>query len=95
MLHFVHQLVANCVCLLFGAEQVVYSGFLEFYHWKQLPAASGKNAIRVMWLNKNSRLENNELKMCNRGELQSQVITVTVSDLFNTQVVIWYKKYWL
>lgn len=29
MLHYVCQLVSNCVCLRFGAEQVVYSGFLE------------------------------------------------------------------
>ncbi len=35
MLHYVHQLVANHVCLLFGAEQVVYSEFLEPFHWKQ------------------------------------------------------------
>ncbi len=26
MLHYVHQLVSNCVCLLFAAEQVVYIG---------------------------------------------------------------------
>ncbi len=32
-LHYVHQLLANFVWVLFGAEQVVYSG------WKQLPAA--------------------------------------------------------
>ena len=27
MLHYVHQLVSRCVCLLFAAEQEVYSGF--------------------------------------------------------------------
>lgn len=27
MFHCVHQLVANCGCLLFGAEQVEHSGF--------------------------------------------------------------------
>ncbi len=27
----VHQLVANCVCLLIVAEQVVYGGFLELF----------------------------------------------------------------
>ncbi len=31
MLHCVHQLVSNCVCLLFAAEQVVYSWFLELF----------------------------------------------------------------
>ncbi len=35
MLHYVHQLVSNCVCLPFGAEQVVYCGFLEHFYWKQ------------------------------------------------------------
>ncbi len=32
LLCYVHQLVANYVCLLFGAEQVVYRGFLELFH---------------------------------------------------------------
>lgn len=27
MLHYVHQLLAKCICVLFGAEQVVYSWF--------------------------------------------------------------------
>ena len=36
MLNYVHQLVAYFVCLLFGAEQVVCSRFLELCHWKQL-----------------------------------------------------------
>ncbi len=40
MLRYVHQLVSNCVCLLFGAGQVVYSGFFELVHWKQLPAVA-------------------------------------------------------
>ncbi len=40
MFHYVHQLVANCVCLPFGAEQGVFSVFLEPFHWKQLPAAA-------------------------------------------------------
>lgn len=29
MLHYAYQLVAFCVCLSFGAEQVVYSGFVR------------------------------------------------------------------
>ncbi len=28
MLHYVQQLVANCVCLLFGAQQVVQEVFV-------------------------------------------------------------------
>ncbi len=43
MLHCVHQLVSDFVCLLF-AEQVVYSGFLQLFHWKQLPATAGNKA---------------------------------------------------
>ena len=31
MLHYVHQLVANSVFLLFGAEQGEYKGFLELF----------------------------------------------------------------
>ncbi len=40
MLHYVHQLVSNCVCLLFGGEQGVYRGVLELLRWKHLPAAA-------------------------------------------------------
>ncbi len=43
MLHYVHQLVANCLCLPFGAVSVVYSGIHQSFCWKQLPAASGNN----------------------------------------------------
>ncbi len=35
MLHYVHQLLSNCVCQLFAAEQVVYSGFLQLFLWKR------------------------------------------------------------
>ncbi len=31
MLHYLHQLVSNCVCLMFGAEQVVYDGFFRAF----------------------------------------------------------------
>ncbi len=43
MLHYVHQLVSNCVCLLFAAEQVVYSWFLELF----LPPKATMRAVRV------------------------------------------------
>lgn len=43
MLHYVHQAVTNCVCLLFLAEQVVYTEFRDLFHWKQLPAALYKS----------------------------------------------------
>lgn len=36
MLHFVHQLISNCACLLYVDEQVVDNGFL-FNSFLQLP----------------------------------------------------------
>lgn len=56
MLHFVPQLVANCVCLQFGAEQVVCSGFLELLCRKQLPAAAGKETMRPVRGNQNNKV---------------------------------------
>lgn len=38
MLHFIYNLVANFVCLLFGALQIVYNGFTRVLHW--FPAAA-------------------------------------------------------
>lgn len=35
MLHYVHQLDANFVCLLFDVGQVEYSG-VKLFNWKQL-----------------------------------------------------------
>ncbi len=46
MLHYVHQLVADLVCLLFGAEQA-FRRFLELFHWKQLPATAENDTWRV------------------------------------------------
>ena len=46
MLLYAHQLIANCVGLPFGNEQVAYSGFLELFLWKQLPAAAENDAMR-------------------------------------------------
>lgn len=43
MLHSVHQLVSNCVCLLLCAEQTVFSGFLERFHKKQRYESSESN----------------------------------------------------
>ncbi len=31
MLRYVHQLVTDCLCLLFGAEQVVCSSFMNAF----------------------------------------------------------------
>lgn len=66
MLHYVRQVVTNCVCLLFGAEQWVHSEFLELFHWNLLlPAVAEKGAKRAMRVNQNSKAAarqlNNEL----------------------------------
>ena len=39
MFHYVSQIVANFVCQLFGAGQVVYSGLITACCSQQLPAA--------------------------------------------------------
>ncbi len=71
MLHYGHQLVAICVCLLFGAEQVVYRGFIELFHWKKkLLAAAKNNTMRAV--NQNSSVR----QLC-KGELQIQVIILS------------------
>ncbi len=49
ILRYVHQLVTNCVCLPFSAEQVVYSGFLE--HFTLL-----NNSMRVKGMNQNGKV---------------------------------------
>ncbi len=33
MFQYVDQVVTNCVCLLFGIGQVVYSGFFKLFRW--------------------------------------------------------------
>ena len=48
MLQNVLQVVANYVYLLFGGEQVVYSGFIEQFHWKQLPTDAENDAMRAV-----------------------------------------------
>lgn len=55
MLHFVHQQVSKCVCLLFGVEQVLYNVSLEFFLWKQLLAAAENSTIRAVRVNQNSK----------------------------------------
>ncbi len=62
MLHYVHRLVANCVCLLFGAEQVAYTGISELFHRKQLPAAAKNDTMRVVRMNQNSKVAAEQLK---------------------------------
>lgn len=56
MLHYVHQVVVSIVCFPFGGEQVLYSGFLETFCWKQFPAESENNANRVVRMNQNSKV---------------------------------------
>lgn len=42
-------------CLQFGAEQVVYSGFLDHLQRKQLPAATENSARRAERAQQNTR----------------------------------------
>lgn len=42
MLHFVHQLVANCVFTPFGAEQVVYSEIYRTFSVKSAACCGWK-----------------------------------------------------
>ncbi len=53
MFHYVHQLVANSVCLLFGAEQVVYGGFLRAVLLKTAACCSRNNTMRAVSVNQN------------------------------------------
>lgn len=46
MLHHAHQLVTNCFCLVFSAEQVADSGFIRAW-WKQLLEMMQLRAVRV------------------------------------------------
>ncbi len=62
MIHCVLQLVSNCVCLLFDADQVVYSGFLELFLWKQLPCVAENDAIRAARVNQHSKVDVGQLK---------------------------------
>ncbi len=44
MLHYVHQLITNFVCLQFGAAQQAYSRCIEPFCWKQLEIRSTQNS---------------------------------------------------
>lgn len=44
MLHYVHQLVPNVLCLPFGAGQVMHTVFFFSFFLKQLPAEPENNA---------------------------------------------------
>ena len=64
MLHYVNLLVTSFVCLLFGAEQVVYSGFLSF---SLLYSCLLLRLMKVVSVNQNSKAvdrknQNNDLK---------------------------------
>ncbi len=50
MLHYVHQLLSDCVRLMFAAVQVqVYSGFLQLL-------INENNAVKALRVNKNSEV---------------------------------------
>ncbi len=47
MFHYIHQLVTNFVCLLFGAGLGAYSWFLELFKLKTAARCSQKQAMRA------------------------------------------------
>ncbi len=68
MLNYVHQLVANFVCLLLGAEQLVHSGF--FTAFSQLPAVYKKDAVRVVRVNQDINVAGPKTKTINWKSLK-------------------------
>ncbi len=70
MLRDVHQLVSNCLCLLFAAEQVVYSGLLLLLETMLM------RAVRPQQLS--CGLENQ-----NKGQVIILFGLVTMSDTFH------------
>lgn len=97
MLHYVHQLSPNCVCLLYDAEQIVNSGFLELFHTKKkmLHAASKNDTMtsvsepEELW----ARQLNNELNLAVKllkswAELQVQMMTPFAEIIVILYVVI-------
>lgn len=61
MFHSAHQLAATCVCLLFGAQQVVYFGSLELFCCKKLPAVAKNNPMKVVRLKQMVMLQARQL----------------------------------
>ena len=54
MHHYVDQLYLNGVCILFGAEQEVFSGYLEL---NIAPTCAEKDAMRVVRLTERADLQ--------------------------------------
>lgn len=54
MLHYVCQLVSDCVSLPFDVEQVVFRRFSEPLHERQQPAATETGAMRVFGMSHNN-----------------------------------------
>ncbi len=75
MLHYVHQLVTNCVCLLFGAEQVVYSG--GFRAFSLITAACWK------WCYRSSEGEPNSKVVGRTAQKLRRFITTNDLSLFS------------
>ncbi len=53
MLHYAQKLVSDCGHLLFAAEQVVYSGFLQL---------SENSAMKALRVNQNSKVVAGQIK---------------------------------
>ncbi len=76
MSHYVHQVVANFVCLLFGAGKVVYSGFIRAFFCGEQLAAVAMRAVRVK--NQKNKLKDTK-RLSGTAELGG---FVTTSDTF-------------
>ncbi len=84
MLHYVHQLVTNCVCVLFGADQVVFWGFF----WAFAP----KTATCGGWKRRYENGVGLKTKSVNwkKEQLSWMIILygfITTSDIFQLQKV--------
>lgn len=68
-------------CLFFGAEQMLWWIFRAF-HWKQLPAAAGNDAMRLLIVN-----QNNDVAACKDKTISWKMIKC-YAELKET--VIWF-----
>ena len=63
MLHHVHLLVANFVCLLFGAGQVAYNRFIRDFFAERNCLSWLKRLMRDVELNQTVKLRGHKIKV--------------------------------
>lgn len=57
MLHYVHQLVVNFVCLLFAVEQMVYGEYVRAFLLK----TAACKTLKLQAMNQNNKLKDTKL----------------------------------